>query len=237
MLSPSESESVLKDDFFAVTRLVRDATGDAIVLKESRTRLLAWLRFRALDRWLSRRESSLYEIAARVPGVPAFLGRRGPASYAHRYVDGVTIDRYARRVPDSFFDDLERIVDGLHELGLAYVDMAKDENVIVGDDGRAYLIDFQISLRLPKGRVGRFVLGPIVRHFQAEDRYHLAKQKRLYRPDLLTDRDRETLGKRSWLNRLHRRTVKPLYNGLVRHVLRLPRSRPGHLHGRPPAST
>jgi hypothetical protein len=218
-----------------VTRLVLE-DGRPVVVKESRTRPLAWLRIRAVDRWLSRRESGLYEAAASVPGVPPFLGRRGPASYAHLFVDGVTIDRYAGRVPDGFFDELERTLLGIHALDMAYVDMAKDENVIVGADGRPWLIDFQISLRLPHGRIARRILGPIVRRLQAEDRYHVAKQKRLYRPDLLTDRDREILGRRSWPNRLHRRTVKPLYNWIVRHVLRLPRSRPGHLH-RPPRET
>jgi hypothetical protein len=234
--APSPNPRLLKEDFFAVTRLVLEGD-EAVVVKETRTRPLARLGFRAIDRWLSRRESGLYEIAASVQGVPPFRGRRGETAYAHRWVEGVTIDRYAARVPDGFFDELERIVAGIHALEMAYVDMAKDENVIVGDDGRPWLIDFQISLRMPRGRIGRRLVGPLVRRLQAEDLYHVAKQKRLYRPDLLTERDREILSRRSWPNRLHRRTVKPLYNWLVRHVLRLPRSRPGHLHRPPPRET
>jgi hypothetical protein len=221
---------VLKRDFFAVTRLVVEPDGRKVVIKEARTRPLACLGIRAVDRWLSLRESRLYEAAAVLPGVPAFLGRRGGATYAHRYVEGTTLDRVAARLPDEFFSELEKTLAGLHALGFAYVDMAKDENVIVGEDGQPYLIDFQISLRLPGTRSGRLLLGPVVRHFQREDRYHLAKQKRLYRPDLLTECDRESLDRRSILNRLHRRTVKPIYNFLVRHVLRLKRSRPGYLH-------
>jgi hypothetical protein len=228
--SDGASTTLLKEDFFAVTRLVREPDGRAIVLKETRTRPLASLRIRAVDRWLSRRESRLYEVAAAVPGVPAFLGRPGPVTYAHHYVEGTTLDRHAGRVSDSFFADLERIIGGLHALGMAYVDLGKDENVIVGEDGRPYLIDFQISVRLPRSKLARLLLGPIVRRLQAEDRYHLAKQKQVYRPDLLTERNRETLARRSLLNRLHRAVVKPAYNVLVRHVLRLPRSRPGELH-------
>jgi hypothetical protein len=33
----------------------------------------------------------------------------------------------------------------MHVRGIAYVDLHKRENIIVGDDGRPYLVDFQIS--------------------------------------------------------------------------------------------
>ncbi len=223
---------ILKDDFFAVNRLVRDEAGGAVVVKEIRTRPLAALHFRALDRWLSRRESRLYQLAATIPGVPAYLGRPDPTSYAHRYIEGTTLDRFPGRVSDHFFDELERIVASLHALGMAYVDMAKDENILVGSDGHPYLIDFQVSVLLPARQPFRSLLTPAVARLQREDRYHLAKHKRRYRPDLLSDRDRGIFDGRSWLNRVHQSCVKPLYNVLTRRVLRLPRSRPGSLHGK-----
>ena len=53
------------------------------------------------------------------------------------------------RVSDTFFDELAELVSWLHERHMAYVDLNKRQNILMGDDGRPYLIDFQISLHLP----------------------------------------------------------------------------------------
>src|SRR5690606_30460603 len=83
-------------------------------------------------------------------------------------------------VHDHFFPAFRALLDEVHRRGMAYVDLHKRENVIVGEaDGAAYLVDFQISIAMPQ----RGPLGPILRLFQRSDDYHLAKHWAAHRPD------------------------------------------------------
>jgi hypothetical protein len=67
----------------------------------------------------------------------------------------------------------------MHKLGIAYVDLHKRENIIVGDNGSPYLIDFQISFDITHPR-NRCIAGMrAVFHRLCEgDIYHLAKHIR-----------------------------------------------------------
>jgi hypothetical protein len=114
-------------------------------------------------------------------------------------------------VADDFFPRLSAGLAEIHRRGLAYVDLEKCENVLVGDDGRPYLFDFQISWRWPF----RFLRhsAPVVwvaRRFQAGDRYHLTKLLRRTRPDLLTPAEVAAAGSKPFWVRLHGRVSRPL---------------------------
>ena len=67
---------------------------------------------------------------------------------ARRYIEGNPLGR-KDEVGDEFFPGLRGILDVLHARGMAYVDLHKRENVLVGSDGKPYLLDFQIGLALP----------------------------------------------------------------------------------------
>lgn len=140
---------LLKRDLWAETSLVRLDGGDW-VLKRSR-----------LVPWLARRERAIYARLAGIDGVPRLHPARGHNWFLHEYVPGRPLGR-RRDVPAGFFDDLDRVLRAVHARGVAYVDLSKRSNVIVGDDGRAYLVDFQIA-----------VVG--ARWLMREDLYHLAK--------------------------------------------------------------
>lgn len=139
---------LLKRDLWAETTRIR-LDGGEWVLKRSR-----------LVPWLARRERALYARLAGIAGVPRLHPARGHNWFLHEYVPGRPLGR--RPVPPAFFDDLERVLRAVHARGVAYVDLSKRSNVIVGDDGRAYLVDFQIA-----------VVG--VRWLMREDLFHLAK--------------------------------------------------------------
>ena len=92
-------------------------------------------------------------LLADLPNVPALCGpiRVGGKlldnAVAHVYVPGRPLARYDR-VPDDFFPRLGRLLAEMHRRKMAYVDLHKRENILVGDDGQPYLIDFQISVAL-----------------------------------------------------------------------------------------
>ena len=110
-------------------------------------------------------------------------------------------------VPDDFFERLARLVLELHARGVAYVDLNKPDNVLVGDDGRPYLVDFQISYLRP-GRwnlVGRWLFRALCR----EDLYHVRKLKRKVRRDLMSPEELRESYRRSFLLSVHRRIAHP----------------------------
>src|SRR5262249_11699517 len=141
----------------------------------------------------------------------------------HAWVPGTTLNLHSGRVSDAFFPRLFEIIAEVHRRGVAYVDLAKDENIVVEEGtGLPHLIDFQVCVDFAgRGPLRRW-LG---RRLQREDLYHLEKHLRRYRPDLAATltfgHDRKTR-----LSRAHATVVKKPYNWLMRRVLGLQRGRP-----------
>jgi hypothetical protein len=207
-----------KHDFFAATGLCRGPTGLA-VLKVNRTGDFFGLPLAWVGRLLARRELRLYAAAQDVPGVPRLLGPVGPTGFLHAFVPGRPL---ARRdtVGNAFFDQLLALLRALHSRHIAYVDLNKRQNILLGDDGRPYLIDFQISLLCPPTGWRRWPpVCWLLARFQQGDYYHYLKHKRRLRPDLLTPDERAAVSHPSLWIRLHRWLTRPLTH-LRRRTLR-----------------
>jgi hypothetical protein len=202
----------VKHDFFAATAFYRDGTGNTVVLKGSRTGDFAGVPLLWLGRWLCRREMRFYAKLADVPNVPRVLGTVGPTGFVHAFVPGRPLEKHVP-VPDGFFTELQNLLAELHRRGLAYVDTNKPQNILLGDDGRPHLIDFQISwdgetFDIPGLRtLNRWLL----RRLQDEDFYHVLKHKRHMRPDEMTADETERATRKSALIRLHRFLFKPYF--------------------------
>jgi hypothetical protein len=181
-----------------------------VVLKVGRTTSFFGLPLGWLGRWLCRRELRFYASLRDLPNVPPILGTFGDTGFVHAYVEGRPLSKDAT-VPDGFFGQLDALVAELHRRGLAYVDTDKPQNILIGDDGRPHLIDFQISFDLDT-LGGDHPLGRLALHaLQREDRYHVLKHKRRLRPDELSADERERAGRRSGVIRLHRAVTKPYF--------------------------
>ncbi len=208
-----------KHDFFAATGLYRGPAGDLAVLKMGRTNELFSIPMDWSGRFLGHREIGFYERLQDLPGVPRLIGPVGATGFLHAFVPGHPLGR-KEAVSDQFFDELLALLEELHRRGIAYVDLNKRQNILVGDDGRPYLIDFQISLSVPRGRWG--ARGPcrwVLQRFQHADVYHALKHKRRLRPDLLTPAEAAALERLSVWIRLHRLIARPLTQ-LRRRTLR-----------------
>jgi hypothetical protein len=202
-------ERTIKHDFFAATGFYLSPDGARVVLKVGRTADYAGVPLRWLGRWLCERESRFYQACADLPNVPKWLGRVGTTGFAHAYVPGRPLSK-ERAIPDSFFDELFALLAELHRRGIAYVDTNKPQNILQGEDGRPYLIDFQISFGLVDFG-DNFVTRSILRRLQKEDRYHILKHKRKLRPDLLTEEERARVGQVSWFIKAHRWVTRPYF--------------------------
>jgi hypothetical protein len=199
----------VKHDFFAATGFYENEDGRRVVLKMSRTQDFAGVPLQWLGKWLCRREMRFYNKLADLPNVPPVLGTVGKTGFVHAFVEGRPLSR-DRPVPDGFFDQLGALLDALHARGIAYVDTNKPENILLGDDGRPHLIDFQISWDVEE-LYNTFLNRWFLRRLHRADIYHLLKHKKRLRPDEMTAEEMERAERKGWLIRAHRFVTKPYF--------------------------
>jgi serine/threonine protein kinase len=197
---------LFKHDFFACTgRYVCPETGEKIVLKISRLQPFFWIPLRWLGCYLRNREFRILSLLQDLQQIPQILCKFGKNGLVYRYIEGQSLDEKPA-VPDHFFDELETLLKTVHSKGVCYMDLNKRGNILIRMDRQPCLIDFQISLHLPKW------LGFLAKSLQKEDMYHFYKHKRRFRPDLMTVEENLHSGKVSFLIKAHRFVSKPFRN-------------------------
>lgn len=193
---------VFKHDSWAATARYENEQ-HRIVVKFNRQQSIYGLPMSWLGRWLASRERNMLELLANVKGVPNSCGditvdgRVLRNADGHEFVDGSPL-KMGDIPNDHFLPNLTRLIDRMHEHDIAYVDLHKAENVLVGDDGNPYVFDFQISAHLPN----RW-LKPLLSILQQSDRYHLSRQVGFYRPDQFAEIFPDGL-ERPWWIKAHR---------------------------------
>lgn len=205
-----------KHDSWAATALYEDPQGVRITCKFNRTYPVGPIPMRWAGRMLAAREAGFLRRLADVECVPDDLGpvtaggRRLDNAVARVFVAGEPF-RDGAQVDAGFYRALQELVIALHTHDMAYVDLHKAENIIVGPDRRPHLIDFQVSYALSRswpgnGRIARFLLAQL----QAMDRYHM--RKHLYRnhPEGLTADQLADWAHPPAIIRAHRRIARPL---------------------------
>ncbi len=202
-------ERVFKHDFFAATACYADAGGERVVVKLARRAPLGPFPMRWLGRLATWNEVRALRELGGLGFVPSLLARPEPGTLVRSFAPGRAL---ARGVPldDAFFPALRDALERLHARGWAYVDLEKPQNVIVGEDGRPHLCDFQISWAWPARLRALAPLRWWIGVLQRADRYHALKLERRLRPGAM---DAEALARslaRPWSVRLHRRLTSPL---------------------------
>ncbi len=175
-------KEIFKHDSWAATALYESESGRRIVCKFNRQASIGPVPMRWLGRWLARRESYFLGRLSDVPGIPRAYeqvkvnDRPLTNAVAHDYVPGHPLS-LSSSLPKDFFERVERMLSTLHSRRIIYVDLHKQENVLVGDDGLPYLIDFQVSVQLPTGKLW----GPLFGALRDCDLYHLDKHRWIHR--------------------------------------------------------
>jgi hypothetical protein len=198
-----------KHDFFAATGLYQSADRQ-VVLKIGRRVGLLGLPLGWIGRLLAEHEAAQFRRLRDLDGVPALVGAWGDDAIVHEYVCGTAL-RLGAKLGDDFFERLGSIIATLHERRMAYVDLEKPQNVLVGDDGHPYLIDFQISWPWPLGRLTRGAAGRwLCRTLQQGDLYHLGKLRRRFQADQMSAEELAESYRRPWPVRLHQGLTRPM---------------------------
>ncbi len=213
----------MKKDFFSENFLL-DREGKLYVLKVSRFRHIFGFLFEPLAGWISRREFRMYSKTAGIPGIPPLHGMVGDNGYIHEYIAGRNLRQHQYEVgkytlSDTFFDQLLEIVRQVHARGVAHNDMAKKGNIIVGEDGNPYLLDFHVSVCVvPEPLWARRLTTAVYRRLCLADIYHLLKFKEKYRPDLVSAEERALIERRGPGAKIYRYFVQRPYQFVKRLV-------------------
>jgi hypothetical protein len=209
-----------KHDFFAATGYYepiadnRQNSADVpcpLVLKINRTQPFFGIPLAWLGRGLCSHEIRILEKLNTLDQVPKLAGRWGLNGFVYPYIEGRSLDEKPP-IPDGFFEDLETLLNLIHQRHVCYIDLNKRGNILLGRDGRPYLIDFQISLAWKRH-------GQMCCLLQKEDHYHLLKHKRRLRPDLLSPQQRKDSYRKSIWIQIHRAATWP-YRFLRRGMMR-----------------
>jgi serine/threonine protein kinase len=152
-------------------------------------------------RFLVWREAKAYNKMKNLTGVPTFFGVIGGLALVTEEIPGTDLGRVKDRsmLQDVFFDALKDVVNDCHQRGLAHCDLKKAGNILLGDDGRPYIIDWAAAISRNEFRLPFFDL--IYKRFVLDDYNAITKQKLRLAPELATPDERQVYYYRSWAER------------------------------------
>lgn len=137
---------------------------------------------------LIRREAGALRKLDGVAGIPRFMGRIDRYAFAIAHIPGISLDRNTESpLTKGFYTDLRGVIDDMHGRGVAHCDLRSRGNVMLGDDGKPYVVDFAACVFLGRGinpffkwLFGQFVLA---------DRNAVLRIKKRLSPELLSEEE------------------------------------------------
>jgi serine/threonine protein kinase len=164
-----------------------------------------------LARHLFRRERRALDLARELEVGPELLWA-GKQALVRGFIDGVALHLAKPANDAAYFRSAKQALRKLHRAGICHNDLAKEQNWLVGRDGRAYLTDFQLAAHFgSRGRIFRIAA--------YEDLRHLLKHKRSYAPSALTPKERKILARKSFAASMWLATGKKVYRAITRGLL------------------
>src|SRR2546423_4909698 len=133
----------------------------------------------------------------------------GRQALVRGFIDGVALHLAKPHGDLGYFRSAKQALRKLHRAGICHNDLAKEQNWLVGRDGKAYLTDFQLAACF-KGRSRLFRIAAY------EDLRHLLKHKRSYAPAALTPMERKILARKSIVASIWLVTGKKDYLAITR---------------------
>jgi hypothetical protein len=209
VLSARWTEGVLlkRDVFSTVERgRFREADGEVDAVLRRLDQVPPWSL--VLARHLFARERRALALARDLDVGPKLLwaGRR---ALVRGFIDGVALHQAKPNGDVAYFRSAKAALRRLHRAGICHNDLAKEQNWLVGRDGRAYLTDFQLAACF-KRRSRLFRIAAY------EDLRHLLKHKRSYAPAALTPMEHKILARKSMVASVWLMTGKKVYQAVTR---------------------
>lgn len=196
----SEDESELQDANQSKVR-IKNFKGRKALVKEVLHPQIPLLR--RLEWWMLSREARTLKNLQELTCVPDFLGFPDRYSFAMEFKEGVTLREIdPSELPDSFFKELAKAVENIHELNIVHSDLKRRENIMVTPDDSPILIDFGAAFREKSGF--HPLNNWVYEQFRQIDNNAVAKYKQRYCEHLLSEEEKERLNKPVFLEKLSR---------------------------------
>ena len=156
-----------------------EVNGRRFAVKDYRLRP-AWVRG-TIGRWSLGREERAYRALAGTAGIPPLDGRPHPLVLVTALVEGTSLAGWDRDrpLPERFFPRLKDLLARVHGRGVVQGDL-HHRDVLVGEEGNPWLVDFSTSL------IARSGPGPLWRLGARLDRRAVLKLQERFQPGTLT---------------------------------------------------
>ena len=177
--------------------LLVQVNGQRAVVKDYSRR--GWL-YRLYGIWSTWREAYFYQKLAGLPGIPAYYGKLDRHALVIEYIPGKSASKYRPgELPHRLFDQLQTILDRVHERGVVLCDMRNDKNILVSEKFDPYVIDYGAAIEKKNGwnPIRRWLFSM----FMKDDLLGLAKLKKNLAPELLSEEERQGLEEGLFLQR------------------------------------
>jgi len=148
--------------------------------------------------WLISKEWRTYLRLRGVEGIPKVFERIDRFAFAMEFIEGRPLER-RERPPSSFWTALEKVLGEVHHRGIVHLDLRHKGNILISDQGKPFLIDFNSSFSFAKGWPLNRLLFPFLVRI---DRSGFLKLKERLAPSLLTSEERAFLTRFNRLRRL-----------------------------------
>lgn len=150
-----------------------------------------------LGRFFLAREVKALNKLSGLEGIPQNAFRLDRNAIAFRFLPGSTINNFKpNTLPVEFFQGLEKLVQDMHGRGIAHLDLRYRRNILVRDDGRPGIIDFQSQIGLDH------LPGWLRRHFERVDISGVYKQWKKRSPATIDEARKSLLESHSRLRKL-----------------------------------
>lgn len=140
---------------------------------------------------LAHREARALDALRGLSGIPALLARPDRRSVLMEHLPATPIGRASHPDWPLYFASLERLIDAMHDRGVAHCDLRSPDNTLVGESGKPVLVDFVASVRRPGpwNPLGRLVFSAFCR----VDDKAVIKLKSIVAPELVAPEERDLI--------------------------------------------
>jgi tRNA A-37 threonylcarbamoyl transferase component Bud32 len=172
--------------------VVKDFSLNGLLYRHTAGRFLVW------------REQKAYRRLQGLSGVPALYRTLDGLSVIIEEIPGRNVEKLEKevRLPEAFFTDLKDLVNRVHERGIAHCDLKRAPNILLGRDGRPYIVDWGASIS--HREFAWYPLNLIYRRFLLDDHMAVTKLKLRHRPASVTPEEKRRYEHRSGLEHLVR---------------------------------
>jgi RIO-like serine/threonine protein kinase len=152
-----------------------------------------------VGRFLVWREAKAYRRLNGLEGVPAFFRTIKGLALVVEEIQGADIETLNcfGSLDEGFYNNLKVLINNIHKRGLVHCDLKRAPNIMKGDDGKPYIVDWAAAISMSEFRL--FPLRLIYRRFLHDDLNAVTKLKLKYRPDSVSQEEKDMYMTRSRL--------------------------------------